>query len=73
MRYVVSRLEQEREEYAYRIYVTDSLKVIGENAAFNGGKHMNQRFYEVLNYKPDNRTSDDIIGSIRAKLGAPDG
>ena len=49
MRYAVNRLNQKREEEAYRIYITDTLKSIAQNTAVNGGSYPTKRFVELLN------------------------
>lgn len=60
MRYVMSRLAREQEDLAYRIYVTDSLKAIG---------NLNRRYYDFIKKVPEEtRTSSEIIGSIKRKL-----
>ena len=73
--YVGARLSQYQREMAYRIYVTDCLKNISENAAtvskMNGGegRYINTRFYDVLNPKPEEtRTGAEIIADLRRKL-----
>lgn len=77
MRYVVSRLECESEDYTYRIYVTDSLKNMDGNiAAFVNGKHIAKRYFEIItegNKPEETRTEEDIINSIREKIGAING
>ena len=60
MRYVLARLKRQEREELYRIFVTDGLR------AMLGTE--NPRYADIL--KPqDNRTGDEIIESIRAKLG----
>ncbi len=61
MRYVEARLEQESRDDAYRIYVTDCLKIIGR---------IDQRFYDMMNQSKtvETRTADEIITSISEKL-----
>ena len=48
-------------ELKYRLYVSDSLKVIGR---------LNIRYADVIAKKKDtdNRTADEIISSIKTKL-----
>lgn len=66
----MARYEREQRELAYRIYVTDALRIISENTAkFGGGGYMKARFSDIIIPKAeDDRTSDEIIGNIRGKL-----
>ena len=78
MRYAIARYQSQQRELAYRIYVTDCLRIASENTAksvlaLTGGKEevhvMGIRFADVFENKPvDNRTADDIIEGIRNKL-----
>ena len=78
MRYAIARYQSQQRDLAYRIYVTDCLRIITENTAktalaLAGGKEevhvMAIRFADVFENKPvDNRTADDIIEGIRNKL-----
>lgn len=78
MRYAIARYQSQRRDLAYRIYVTDCLRITTENTAktvhaLTDGKAearvMGIRFADILENKPvDNRTADDIIDGIRKKL-----
>ena len=78
MRYATARFNQHQRDLAYRIYVTDCLRIASENTAksvlaLTRGKAevhvMGIKFADVLENKPvDNRTADDIIEGIRNKL-----
>ena len=78
MRYAITRYNQHQRDVAYRIYVTDCLRIASENTAksvlaLTSGKEevrvMGIRFADVLENKlVDNRTADDIIEGIRNKL-----
>ena len=60
MRYVQARFKQADRDFAYRIYVTDALKIIGR---------IDQRYYDFI--KPrvvETRTADEIISNIKEKL-----
>ena len=61
MRYVESRCEKHDRNEAYRIYVTDCLKIIGR---------IDQRYYDLVNPKKvvEIRSADEIIASISEKL-----
>ena len=71
MRYVKAKAKEKVKDTTYRIYVTDSLKMISENTAntVSGGKYFNIRYLDAISDKPvDNRTGDEIIAGIREKL-----
>lgn len=70
MRYVMARYEVYQRELAYRIYVTDALRIISENTArFGGGGYVKARFADIVNPKPeDPRTHDEVVEHIRGKL-----
>lgn len=67
-----------RERKATEIYVSENLRIIGENTAklvalASGGKvdasYIVAKLPEILNPKPvDNRTAKDVINGIRKKL-----
>lgn len=61
--------EQEKDRLIY--YITDVLMYISENTAnANGGKIISKRFYDLKNGEPEEtRTPEEIINSIRNKLG----
>ena len=78
MRYAIARYNQHRRDLAYRIYVTDCLRIMAENTAktvssLTEGRAevytVKQRFADMFEeQKQDDRTPDDIIDSIRKKL-----
>ena len=75
MRYVVARWNQNRKDTAYRIYLTDCLKIIGESAAavskMSGGegRYITTRFLDIIHSKPEEtRTGAEIIADLRQKL-----
>ena len=70
MRYVKSRAEKEALDKAYRIYVTDALKMLTENTAKPyGGTMLSKRFTDaVKKAKVETRTSEEIIAGIREKI-----
>ena len=60
MRYVRAKCDQADKAEAYRIYVTDALKIIG---------NLNIRYAEIVTPPPEEtRTADEIIQSITDKL-----
>jgi len=70
MRYAVARYQSQQRDLAYRIYITDCLRMNLECTAHLSGHRLNlDRFADVYYSKPaDNRTADDIIDGIRRKL-----
>lgn len=62
MRYVFARYEMKQRELAYRIYVTDALRLLGG---------FEERYYDwVQPQRPDpDITSTEIIGNLKRKLG----
>lgn len=63
------REESEKDRLIY--YITDALMYITENTANqHGGKAISKRFYDLKNGEPEEtRTPDEIINSIKNKLG----
>lgn len=70
------------EDEIFKVYVTDALKVIGENtAAFSSeGKCMSGRYADIIKPerkgKPDTRTGDEIAEDVISRItgsarGAP--
>lgn len=66
MRYVIARFNQHQRDLAYRIYVTDCLRIISENTAkMGGGSYITAKFPDIINPKPvDNRTGEEIAADI---------
>lgn len=60
MRYVAARRDQERCDRAYRFYVTDALKAIG---------NLNLRYADIIKTDAvEDANPDEIISRIRGKL-----
>lgn len=55
---------------AYRIYVTDALKLVVEHTATKGSHIMSARYYDAISKKPvdTTQTKEEIVASIRGKL-----
>lgn len=73
----ISAFSKSQEEKAYRVYITDALKVISENTA--GGestKMMSTRWIELMDFKTDepqdtesaNEKADKIINDFKKRL-----
>ena len=74
MRYVVSKYKEQQKEMAYRIYVTECLRLMTENTAKqseSGGSYINKPFADVIgsNKPKDERTADEIIADISFRAG----
>lgn len=71
MRYAIARYQSQQRDLAYRIYVSECLRMISENAAGGGGgSYMDVKFEDVVNPKPvDNRTGEEIAADIIKRAG----
>lgn len=77
----MARLNERAKTEAYRIYVTDALRVAAENTArFASGNYIKVRYADIIEpKKQDNRTCEEITADIVARCGltikkaAPDG
>lgn len=75
MRYVTAKANEYALERAYRIYSTDSLKMISENSSkYAGGSFPSVRYADLIK-KPVNetRTGEEIIEGIKDKLKKMEG
>ncbi len=67
----ISFFHKEQEEKAYRVYVTDTLRLITENTAKmgHGGSYFKARYIEVLEPpKEEKRSAEEVINGIKDKL-----
>ena len=71
MRYATARFNQHRRDLAYRIYVTDCLRMATENTAkMSQGSYTTVRFYDFINPKPvDNRSGNEIAADVIKRAG----
>ena len=71
MRYATARFNQHQRDLAYRIYVTDCLRIISENTAkIGGGSYITAKFADIINPKPvDNQTGEEIAADIIKRAG----
>ena len=67
----MSKVSQQAKDTAYRVYVTDCLKLIAENTAnISRGQYMKSRYYDINNQaKVDTRTGDEIVEDIIKRAG----
>lgn len=74
-------IAEQQKDAAYRIYVTDALRIVAENTAqYVGGNYIKARYSDMIEpKKQDNRTCEEITADIVARCGltikkaAPDG
>ena len=66
MRYAIARYQSQQRDLADRFYVSECLRMIGENTAkVSGGSYMTAKFEEIISPKPaDNRTGEEIAADI---------
>ena len=71
MRYAMARYQSQQRDLAYRIYVSDCLRIISENAAkMCGGSYITNKLADIINPKPvDNRTGEEIAADIIKRAG----
>lgn len=77
----MARLNERARNEAYRIYVTDALRIVAENTArYASGNYIKARYADMIEpKKQDNRTCEEITADIIARCGltikkaAPDG
>ena len=63
----MSKATQQAKDTAYRVYVTDCLKLIAENT---GNISLKSRYYDIIQpKKADNRTGDEIVADIIKRAG----
>lgn len=63
-------IRQRIKDDAYKEYVAECLRIIGENTAkYSGGGYIKVKYSEIINPKPhETRTSKEIIQIIKDKL-----
>ena len=71
MRYAIARYQSQQRDLAYRIYVTDCLRIISENTAkMGGGSYITAKLADIINPKHvDNRTGEEIAADIIKMAG----
>ena len=71
MRYATARFNQHQRDWAYRIYVTDCLRMATENTAkMSGGSYISAKLADIINPKPvDNRNGEEIAADIIKRAG----
>ena len=71
MRYAMARYKSQQRDLAYRIYVSDCLRIISENTAkICGGSYITAKLADIINPKPvDDRTGEEIAVDIINRAG----
>ena len=71
MRYAMARYQSQQRDLAYRIYVSDCLRIISENTAkICGGSYITAKLADIINPKPvDDRTGEEIAADIINRAG----
>ena len=71
MRYAMARYQSQQRDLAYRIYVSDCLRIISENTAkMGGGSYITAKLADIINHKPvDDRTGEEIAADIINRAG----
>lgn len=66
----IAFFKKEQHEKAYKIYITDSLRIITENTAkANGGHYLQARYAELIEpIKEEKRTATEVISDLKEKL-----
>lgn len=64
-------IKRQLAESAYRIYMTDCVRIMTENTArFGGGTYIRARYVDVIDPKPqDTRTCEEITEDIVSRCG----
>lgn len=67
----MARLNEKARNDAYRIYVTDALRLVAENTArYASGDYIKVRYADMIEpKKQDNRTCEEITADIVARCG----
>lgn len=71
MRYALARYIQHQRDVAYRIYVTDCLRILTENTAnMCEGSYISERYADIVNPKAvDNRSGEEVVADIIQRAG----
>ena len=71
MRYAIARFNQNQRDFAYRIYVSDSIRILTENTAkLVSGNYVTIRFVDMIKQKnSENKTGEEIFAEVVGKAG----
>lgn len=67
----MARAKERAKTEAYRIYVTDALRIVAKNTArYVGGNYIKARYADIIELKKqDNRTCEEITADVVARCG----
>lgn len=71
--HVLQTIQEEQKETLYRAYLTEALRIIGENTAAlsSNGKYIEPSWADIVNPPPEeHRTAEEIIEHITAKIAS---
>lgn len=66
-----SKIKDDEHEYAYKVYMTDTSRLITENTAkFNGGSYTKIRWMDIVDDRPKEKpkSESEVIAHISAGL-----
>ena len=64
-----ARAQENLERHAYRVYVTETLRGLTNTVGgYLGGATVTMSYDEMLNYKPETRTAEEIKEHMKAKI-----
>lgn len=72
--YAKAKLEESAENFRYRVYVTDALKLIAENTAKSaGGSYLNRRYIDIIGGKTQgtdgSKSAEEIVDEVVKNAG----
>lgn len=70
--YIFLYIQQYIDNKAYKLYITDTLKMIAENTAKSvGGLAPNKRYSDIIERKPveKEKSAEEIINEVNARCG----
>ncbi len=74
MRYVESKIEEKEVESAYRVFISEGIKILTKNTGSDRERQiMNMNFaqyMEKMKKPPETRTPEEIITGIKDKLNS---
>ena len=70
MRYATARYNQHQRDVAYRIYISDCLRILTENTAkLSNGAYLTERYFEMLNHGTKKQYKQgEITEKIKSKF-----
>ena len=66
MRYLSAKCREDDEQFSYRAYIAEALRLQGEGQ----GRHLTERWMDIVEPKQaDNRTGDEIVLEVMKGAG----